>query len=162
MIETARGATADDLSRLTDLVEASHGEMQPQRGGQIYLTEALPADAARLLRQLGDQRCAVLAGTIDDVIVGVATAELVTLDGYGTVARIRDLFVEPEARQVGVGAALIDALTTWARDHDAIGLDSTVLPGNRASKNFFEAHGLVARAILVHRRFAEPSTEDDA
>ena len=31
------------------------------------------------------------------------------------------------------------------------GIGSTVLPGDRASKNFFESFGLVARAIAVHR-----------
>ena len=35
-------------------------------------------------------------------------------------------------------------------------MDSLALPGDRATKNFFETHGLVARAITVHRRLTDP------
>jgi hypothetical protein len=34
----------------------------------------------------------------------------------------------------------------------AVGIEATALPGDRATKNFFETHGLVARALTVHRR----------
>jgi len=32
-----------------------------------------------------------------------------------------------------------------------VAVQSTALPGDRATKNFFESQGMVARAILVHR-----------
>ena len=47
---------------------------------------------------------------------------------------------------------MIEKLLDWARQHKCEGVDSIALPGNRQTKNFFETHGLVARAITVHRR----------
>ena len=50
----------------------------------------------------------------------------------------------------------------WAKRWGCIGVDSLALPGDRDTKNFFETHGLVARAITVHRTLpqaAEPSPE---
>jgi hypothetical protein len=32
-----------------------------------------------------------------------------------------------------------------------VGIDAVALPGMRETKNFFEAAGLVARAIVVHK-----------
>jgi hypothetical protein len=36
-------------------------------------------------------------------------------------------------------------------------MDSLALPGDRATKNFFESFGLKARAIVVHRSLVEPT-----
>jgi hypothetical protein len=47
---------------------------------------------------------------------------------------------------------LMDQLVEWCRERGCIGVDSLALPGDRATKNFFESFGLVARAIIVHRR----------
>ena len=67
------------------------------------------------------------------------------------LAVIEALYVEPDARAVGVGEALIDVVEEWAKARGCSGLDALVLPGMRDSKNFFEAFGLTARAIVVHR-----------
>jgi hypothetical protein len=42
-------------------------------------------------------------------------------------------------------------LVAHASDAGAIGIDALALPGDRATKNFFETFGLKARAIVVHR-----------
>ena len=73
--------------------------------------------------------------------------------GDGLVGAIVELFVSPWARELGVGEHLMAATVSWARDRGCEGIDAVALPGDRATKNFFESHGLVARAILVHRRF---------
>ena len=38
-----------------------------------------------------------------------------------------------------------------AKERGALAIQSVALPGDRATKNFFETHGMVARAIIVHR-----------
>ncbi len=43
-------------------------------------------------------------------------------------------------------------LIAWCEEHGCAGIDAVALPGNRATKNFFERYGLTARALLVHRR----------
>ena len=151
-MEAARRATPADVDALAALVTAEHLELAPQRGGALWIASAPAATPERLLAALADTHALVLAGTIDDVVLGVAITRVVNARGVGAVAMIDDLFVDAEAREVGIGAALIAEVVTWARDIGCVGVDATVLPGNRAAKNFFEAHGLVARAITVHRR----------
>ena len=55
--------------------------------------------------------------------------------------------------EVGVGEVLLGALVGWCRDRGCLGVDSTALPGHRATKNFFEEQGFVARSIVMHHRF---------
>ena len=69
----------------------------------------------------------------------------------GVLGVLDDIYVEPEAREVGVGEALMDAVEAWCRGRGCIGIDSLALPGNRETKNFFETLRSVARAIVVHR-----------
>ena len=61
------------------------------------------------------------------------------------------VFVDPRARDVGVGEALIGAATTWALASGCVGLDGLALPGDRHTKNLYERSGLTARLITVHR-----------
>ena len=43
-------------------------------------------------------------------------------------------------------------LIAEATARGAVGIEALALPGDRATKNFFEAQGMVARAIIVHRQ----------
>ena len=65
---------------------------------------------------------------------------------------LNGLYVDPGAREVGVGEAMMDLVLAWSEERGATGIDAVALPGDRATKNFFERFGLTARAIVVHRR----------
>ena len=153
MVEAARPASDDDLPRLAELARAAIEELRPTKGGEVWarrearrepLDESLAADLAH-------QGTLVLAGTIDEVVVGYAVATTETLADGSVLARVTDLYAEPDAREVGVGEALLEAIVKWSTERHCVGIDSLVLPGNRETKNFFESFGLVARAIVVHR-----------
>jgi GNAT superfamily N-acetyltransferase len=152
-MEHARPARPDDLPTVAQLLAAQHDDLAPQRGGDLWTATHPPAPVGELAAMLDDPAAVVLCGTWCDVVVGTLTARLVEVPGIGPVATIDDLYVEHDAREVGVGAALMDALRTWAREAGCVGIDATVLPGARATKNFFEANRMVARAITVHHRF---------
>ena len=65
---------------------------------------------------------------------------------------MRDIYVDPDAREVGVGEAMMDRGAGVVRGPGlSSGVDAVALPGDRATKNFFERFGLTARAIVVHR-----------
>ena len=64
---------------------------------------------------------------------------------------IKELFVEPEARSVGIGEALLMFMLDAARKRNALGIEALALPGDRETKNFFETQGMSARALVVHR-----------
>lgn len=159
-MESARRADADDLPSLVALLADEHAELGAERGGAMWVADAAAPTAERLTTDLADPGSLVLAGLIDEVVLGVLTARLVDAPGVGRVATIDDLYVEPAAREVGVGAAMLEAVAAWAVAHGCAALEATVLPGTRQAKNFFEAHGLVARAIRVHRRLTDRSPDE--
>ena len=153
MIEAARPASSDDLARLAELARAAIAELRTTKGGEVWArrearTEPLDDSIAA---DLTSPDALVLAGVIDDAVIGYAVAVAEGLPDGSTLARLTDVYVEAEARGVGVGEALLDAVVEWATDRGCIGIDSLALPGNRDTKNFFESFGLVARAIVVHR-----------
>ncbi len=114
-------------------------------------------DVAALRPLIDDtDRCAFV-GNIDGTTIGVATAHIDHLLDGGLLAVVDELFVEAGAREVSVGEMLMDAVVAWATERGCFGIDATVLPGNRETKNFFETFGLTARAIVVHRSLATES-----
>ena len=153
MVEAARLASSDDLPRLAELARAAIEELRPTKGGEVWARREARAEPVEesLAADLADERTLVLVGTIDDVVVGYAVTKTDTLADGSVLARVTDLYAEPEAREVGLGEALLDEVISWATDRRCVGIDSLVLPGNRETKNFFESFGLVARAIVVHR-----------
>ena len=111
-----------------------------------------PASETSLREDLADASRLVLAGTIDDVVVGYAVVRTEVLRDGGRLGVLTDIYVEPEARAVGVGEVLVDEVLRWCRELGCTGVDGLALPGNRSTKNFFETFGFTARAIVVHRR----------
>jgi len=154
MDESSRPATHDDVPVVADLVEAAVDELEPTKGGGVWARrEGRERPPGRSLgAAVDDPGQLLLVGTIDDTIVGYAAVEVETLRDGGRLARLTDVYVLAEARGVGVGECMMDAVLAWSHDQGCLGVDSLALPGNRATKNFFETHGLVARAIVVHRK----------
>jgi GNAT superfamily N-acetyltransferase len=144
----ARHAAVDELALLSHFAELSTADRLNERGGAVLeLLDPRPAiDDARL----ADRQVLLALGLYADVPFGYAHAAVV--DAGGThIVRLYDVFVEPDARGVGLGEALLTLVFDWAREQRATAIDSIVLPGNREGKNFFERFGLVARAIHVYR-----------
>lgn len=155
--ELARRATTDDAGLITELARAAVAELSAQRGGAVwsrYGARSEPIDdaisAAIACSSAGGEDL-VLVGMLDDVVVGYAIGRAVVVADGGLLGVIDDLYVEPGARGVGVGEAMMDLILAWAAERGCFGVDSMALPGNRETKNFFESFGLVARAIVVHR-----------
>lgn len=153
-MESYRPASAEDIPRLVELAELMRTELAPMRGGRLWLErDAWPEpleDAYDALVARGD--ALVLLGTVDDVAVGFGAVVVEQLRSGARLGVITDLFVELEAREVGVGEVLVDALVEHCATRGCVGVDATALPGHRAAKNFFEGHGFVARALAMHRR----------
>lgn len=148
----ARVAGPDDLERLLQLAASARAELSAERGGSVWAVREAPPEPRRgeVEDALDDPSVTVQVGCIDGYIAGYGIARLEQLRSGETITVVRDLFVEPAFREVSVGEAVMDALIAWARGHGCVGIDSLVLPGMRASKNFFERYGMKARALLVH------------
>ncbi|MFM8553945.1 MAG: GNAT family N-acetyltransferase [Acidimicrobiales bacterium] len=89
----------------------------------------------------------LVVGEID----GVACATLGWVRA-GDSVRIVHVYVEPWAREVGMGDAMMAALLEYAAHEHVERVGGSALPGDRSMKNLFERNGLVAREILVERR----------
>ena len=153
-MESSRPASAEDIPRVVELARLMRAELGAMRGGTLWLErEAWPEpleDTYDALLARDD--ALVLLGSIDDAVIAFAAVVVEQLRSGARLGVITDLFVEAEAREVGVGEVLVDALVEHCRAAGCIGVDATALPGHRAAKNFFETHGFTARALAMHKR----------
>lgn len=160
-MEGARLATEADVAAVTSLAAAARAELAAHRGGAVWHAHAARTDPIEpeIRSQVARPPTAgcVVVGTVDAAVVGYGVSTLDTLSDGSILSVISDLYVDPEARGIGVGEAMMDLLVGHARAHGARGIDSLALPGDRETKNFFETFGLKARAIVVHR-----DLQDDA
>ena len=153
-MEAARPATADDIPRLAELARSVSAELEPLRGGRLFLTREARREPfeAGFEAELADDGV-VLVGTIDDVIIGYAVGRTEELADGRRLGVITDLYVEADARSVGVGERLMDELLAWFRTRACVGVDAMALPGTRETKNFFEGSGFSARLLVMHHTF---------
>lgn len=134
-----------DLSELASLRLLASAEVGDHRGGRLLLDDLerisrseTPEDRAAKVRFL-----ARLGGT------PAGFGSMVPVLPGGT-ARVEELFVVPELRSIGIGHRLLEAMIEEALRQGCGGIEAVALPGDRQTKNFFEAHGMTARAITVH------------
>lgn len=154
-MEAARPAGPGDLPALAALARQAIDELALLRGGAVWRQQdgrREPVDEG-LAAQLADgpEAGLVVAGTVDGTVVAYGVSRLEPLADGTTLSVVTDLYVEPAARGIGIGEAMMGLLVGHAEDAGAVGIDSLALPGDRATKNFFETFGLKARAIVVHR-----------
>lgn len=151
-MEAARRATGDDVVRLAELAAALRAELEPMRGGDLWAATRAPVPplTEHFAARLDAPDTLTLVGTIDAVVVGYASARVQALRDGRRLAVVDEVFVEPDARAVGVGECLLDAVVAWAAEQQCHGVDASALPGHRTAKNFFEAHGFTARLLVMH------------
>lgn len=78
------------------------------------------------------------------------------IDGNATISLV---FVEPDAREIGVGDSLLSYAMKDLAERGIERISASAQPGDRSLKNLFERHGLVAQTILVGRSLSALSTE---
>jgi len=85
--------------------------------------------------------------------VGVTVMASVEATQQGRSGRwwIRHVHVEERAREVGLGDAMMLAVTSEVARCGGTWIGASAQPGDRSLKNLYERHGLVARTILVGR-----------
>lgn len=152
-METARAATVEDLPRIVELAVQLRDELRVMRGGRLWESREARVDATResFATLLAREDATVVVGCIDGVVVGYGTVELEELGDGSSLGIVGDLYVESEARAVGVGEAIAEQLVTFCTTARCVGIDAFALPGHRQAKNFFERAGFTARALIMHK-----------
>lgn len=157
-MEQARVATAADAPMLGSLLAQARRELDAQRGGRLLVDSVFSPEHSLedvFAGALADTDRLVVIGMLDEVAVGFAMARY-EVAGLTPIGTVQVIYVEPEARQVGVGEAMVDAITEWCGRRGCQGVDAPALPGSRSAKAFFEDHGFVARLLVMHRPLPGP------
>lgn len=163
-MDGARQAVASDVPAIVELAREGIAELALLRGGTVWQRrearqEPIAAGLADAVAAAGSDAAAVV-GTVDGTVVGYGLSRVDALDDGGRLAVVTDLYVHPGARGIGIGEAMMDQLVAHATAAGAVGIDALALPGDRATKNFFETFGLKARAIVVHRHLGEAASAE--
>jgi len=135
-----RTASPSDRDALIWLELLARDALFAQRGGDLWLERHPPQSPEWESVDHTD----VLVATIDEVVVGYL--RLIVLDG---VVSVEDVFVHPEAREVGCGDALLAAAIEVGVDRGARRVEAEALPGDRETKNLYERAGITAKRITV-------------
>ena len=153
-MEQVRIATMHDVDRLLELTGAFLVATGDRRGAPIvhgsdagaHPPEALRDDVAAYV---SDPDATALVGSLDDWVAGAALCRVD--DSDGDRRGVLDLcFVEPGAREVGLGQLLLERSLDWFRQQRCTGIDGSALPGDRGAKQFFESAGFKARLLVMH------------
>ncbi len=153
-MEDARVAIDADLARVSDLARDFRAQLLLERGGALWATrEARPEPLEPAFKSLlGRADATVMVGTLEEHVIGYGVAEVEELRDGSKLGIISEIYVQGEARGVGVGELLVERLATFCIDAGCIGVDATALPGDRQAKNFFERAGFTARLLVMHKR----------
>jgi GNAT superfamily N-acetyltransferase len=149
-VEVARPAGAADRAGCLRLAAAALDALGALRGGTTLRGDAT---AESLLTRWTAEGGAVqlFVGEYAGALVGLAAVSSQTA-GERRHGLIECCYVEPEARGVGVGTALMDAAVSWCGDQGCTEVDAVALPGDRATKQRLEAAGFTARLLTLSRR----------
>lgn len=145
MDEQVRPAAPPDIDELLRLESDAWAAAAARRGGEELTRGAGVPSRRRWAEDLADPSVTVLVATIDGVPIGVLRARS---DG---ILRVELIWVEPEARGLGLGDALLAAALDAGRRRGDRAIEAVALPGDRETKNLYERAGIKARAIIVHR-----------
>ncbi len=146
VVRRARGVDAGELEALEAEARAA---LVDARGGVRWLEEH-PAIGPGWVAAV-DSGTVFVAVLSDPDSVEIVVGYLVLVVDGG-VARIDQVFVTPDARELGFGDTLIEVATDAARAAGATVIEGEALPGDRETKNLYERAGITARSITVSRR----------
>lgn len=157
-MEAARLVESADLPAVLAIGERIRDELAPNRGGSMLLAaedgrtpwrDRLTSAVADTVDEAGAD--VVIVGTFDDVVFGICVLRHRRLADGSSVGELDDFAVDAEAREVGIGEAMMNLAIERVRAAGGTGIGARALPGDRETKNFFESFGLKARQLLVHR-----------
>jgi GNAT superfamily N-acetyltransferase len=151
-LERARLAETDDQAACARLLDEGRDGARTMRGGPALLG---PETTQTLLERWNGPRTGLFVGEYEGAVVGLLAVSL-SEPAAAAAGSVRGLieccYVEPDARGVGVGSSLMEAAVAWGQDQGCTDLDALALPGDRQTKQRFEAAGFTARLLTLSRR----------
>jgi ribosomal protein S18 acetylase RimI-like enzyme len=138
-----RPATAGDVEQLRTLEREARAALVGRRGGDRWLE----THAAR-----GDRwEDAVAADAVEVAVIGDVVVGYLVSHHAERIAVIDEVYITPEAREVGFGDALVAEAMAAGRAAGCAAIEGEALPGDRDVKNLYERAGITARLIVVSK-----------
>ena len=135
---------AGDAAQLIELEHEARAALGERRGGQRWLdTHAARSDL--WVEHIADR--AVFVAVHDEMLVGYLVCS-----HADDIARVEDVYVAPDWRDLGFGDALLETAMADARASRCVLIEGEALPGDREIKNLYERAGVTARLIIVSRK----------
>jgi GNAT superfamily N-acetyltransferase len=149
-VELARPATDADSGACALLLGQALSHAASMRGGPALIG---PATSEDLLARWADrsEETGMFVGEYEGALVGMLVVAARNASGRRRGC-IDCCYVDPDARGVGVGSALMDAAVSWCEAAGCEEMDALALPGDRATKQRLEAAGFTARLLTLSRR----------
>lgn len=148
-IEPAAEADLPAMSALLDDLFGIEQDFKPNSDNQLR--------AMRLLLQLPDRACLLLARDAAGKVAGMVSAQLVISTAEGAPsAWVEDMVVREDCRGQGLGRALLDQLMVWAEARGATRAQLLVDLDNEPALGYYHHLGwqttrLAARRISLRR-----------
>ena len=142
---TVRAALITDVSSLKALEDTAFESLSNFRGLAQFL-EMSPRIGDEWNDLVSDAKYRLLVGLSEGVIHGYLLVEI-----FDTLhkALIKQVFVDSSARQLGLGALLIEHCEQLVRESGCTVLEGLALPGDRDMKNLFERASMSAQLLIV-------------
>jgi GNAT superfamily N-acetyltransferase len=140
-----REALIADVSSLRFLEDTAFESLSNFRGLAQFL-EMSPRIGDEWNDLVNDAKYRLLVGLSEGVIHGYLLVEI-----FDTLhkALIKQVFVDSSARQLGLGALLIEHCEQLVRESGCTVLEGLALPGDRDMKNLFERASMSAQLLIV-------------
>jgi GNAT superfamily N-acetyltransferase len=142
---SVRKALLTDAGNLRALEDSAFDSLNNFRGLPQYL-ELSPRIGGNWIDIVGDTKYRLLVGVSGANIHGYILVEV-----FDTLhkALIKQVFVDRSARQLGLGALLIEHCEQLVRASGCTVLEGLALPGDRDMKNLFERASMSAQLLIV-------------
>lgn len=122
----------------------------PSAFSSTFDLEAERSDAEWVERAVAGSRGSdrsTFFGIVDDQVVGLVGG--FRPEASSTAVEMVSMWVAPDARRSGVGAALIDSVRAWAVETEAMSIWAGVMVGNDAAKRLYSTKGFAERGSIM-------------
>gem|GEM_PF-1011254 len=142
-----------DAPQLLELANEALDGLDGRRGGSAYrelFLEFRDLEVTDVEQRLVQANTEVLVGLLEGHVFALCL--MVYQDAVLTVEA---LYVDPEAREVGLGTALLQAAQLRARELNCSRFEALALPGDRQMKQRAESEAMKARLLVLSKALGE-------
>ena len=142
---TVRSASIADVPQLCSLEQNAFDSLNNYRG-VAQLLDVSPRIDNEWNDVLADGKFRTLVGESEGIIQGYLLVEI-----FSSLhkALIKQVYVGASARELGLGALLLEHCERIARQAGCTVLEGLALPGDREMKNLFERSSMSAQLLIV-------------